>query len=574
MERPASVVKELVENSLDAQASVIEIEIDKGGQKRILVRDNGVGIGKDELGLALSRHATSKISCLDDLEQIMSLGFRGEALASISSVSRLSLSSKPVQQKEAWQAQSEGRDMQVQLHPVAHPNGSSVEVLDLFFNTPARRKFLRSEKTEFGHIDEVVRRIALSRFEVNFSVKHNGKVLRKYPIASDDSSRLKRIGSICGTDFSQNALHISSNYQQLKLQGWLLDPSVESNQGDIQYFYVNGRMMRDKLINHAIRQAFEGLIDPSLSPSFVLYLEIEPQHVDVNVHPAKHEVRFHQARLVHDFIYRAITDVLERLTGQNHTHSVVNEVELGEVAPKHDYILPLQKQTDAVSERASASGYSRAYKAPGYANKSSQPVNQNSALQYQQLMSPAEKSESSESWAAQSVARCMMIDQQQILVKIADNFYALKINRLRAEYLRIGFAAQVPVSQPLLMPISIDASDEILQQAKKLSQPLLDNSIEIGWSAKRVLLRKVPAGLRNLPWSIILPDLLATHSTDPDKLQQHLFDCIGRQQAEFDQQQAQSLWEWCSVTYPQSLESKIKQWATAIPLAKWIEQYA
>ncbi|MFT4748334.1 MAG: DNA mismatch repair protein MutL, partial [Congregibacter sp.] len=306
VERPASVVKEIVENSLDSGATSIEIDIEKGGHKRILIRDNGSGIPHEELALALSRHATSKITKLDDLEAICSLGFRGEALASISSVSRLSLSSKPKEQSQAWQAHCEGRDMQVQLNPVAHPDGTSVDVVDLFFNTPARRKFLRTEKTEFTHIDEVVRRIALSRFDVSFSLKHNGKLLRKYPAVKAQSTEQKRLSTICGKEFAEQSIELNSQYQQFELKGWLAQPEQAKNQGDFQYFYVNGRMMRDKLINHAVRQAFEGLIGADLYPAYVLYLTLEPNQVDVNVHPSKHEVRFHQARLVHDFIYRAL----------------------------------------------------------------------------------------------------------------------------------------------------------------------------------------------------------------------------------------------------------------------------
>ena len=308
VERPASVVKELVENSLDSGASQIDIEIDKGGHKRICIRDNGGGIEKDQLALALSRHATSKISSLDDLEHIHSLGFRGEALASISSVARLTLTSKPKSQQQAWQAHAQGRDMEVQLNPVAHPDGTCVEVIDLFFNTPARRKFLRAEKTEFNHIDEIIRRISLSRFDVSFSLKHNGKLLRKYPALTQQTDHLKRLGAICNKDFASTAIALDSHYQDMTLSGWIAPPDVAHQQSDVQYFYVNGRMMRDKLINHAIRQAFEGVIHPDSSPNYVLYLNITHNEVDVNVHPAKHEVRFHQARLVHDFIFRAIAD--------------------------------------------------------------------------------------------------------------------------------------------------------------------------------------------------------------------------------------------------------------------------
>ncbi|MBK5144180.1 DNA mismatch repair endonuclease MutL [Budviciaceae bacterium BWR-B9] len=312
VERPASVVKELVENSLDAGATRIDIDIEKGGAKLIRIRDNGCGIKKDELALALARHATSKIATLDDLEAIISLGFRGEALASISSVSRLTLTSRTAEQNEAWQAYAEGRDMEVTLKPAAHPVGTTLEVLDLFYNTPARRKFLRTEKTEFGHIDEVIRRIALARFDVSINLQHNGKTIRQYRAIKENEPRERRLGSICGTQFLQHALAISWQHGDLKIDGWVVDPIGARALTDMQYCYVNGRMMRDRLLNHAIRQAYQTQLAEDQSPAYVLYLEVDPHQVDVNVHPAKHEVRFHQSRLVHDFIYQAVVTVLQQ----------------------------------------------------------------------------------------------------------------------------------------------------------------------------------------------------------------------------------------------------------------------
>lgn len=312
VERPASVVKELVENSLDAGASSISIDIEKGGSKLIRIRDNGCGINKDELALALCRHATSKISELSDLEQIVSLGFRGEALASISSVSRLTLTSRPETQDSAWQAMAEGRDMQVQLRPAAHPVGTSIEVLDLFFNTPARRRFLRSDKTEFSHIDELVKRLALSRFDVSWQLNHNGQNVRALKAVSDIAGKEKRLAQLCGRSFIEHSLFVESRYEQMHLWGWVQLPQACQAQPACQYSYVNGRMMRDKLLNHAIRQAYGDSLAPGVQPAFVLYLELDPLQVDVNVHPAKHEVRFHQARLVHDFVVSALAQVCEQ----------------------------------------------------------------------------------------------------------------------------------------------------------------------------------------------------------------------------------------------------------------------
>jgi DNA mismatch repair protein MutL len=310
VERPASVIKELIENSLDAGATRIDIEVDKGGAKRLLIRDNGCGVPKEELTLALSRHATSKVATQEDLEQILTLGFRGEALASISSVSRLTFTSKTATQDSAWQAQAYGRDMEVEVRPAAHPVGTSVEVVDLFFNTPARRKFMRTEKTEFYHIDELLKRLALSRFDVAISLKHNDKSVRNYRAANSDEQRDRRVAAVLGSSFLEHCVRIDNQHDSMRFSGWLGLGGAARVSLDGQYFYVNGRMMRDKLINHAIRQSLAGLVDEPLHPSYVLFLELPADQVDVNVHPSKHEVRFHQSRLVHDYIVRVLSQVL------------------------------------------------------------------------------------------------------------------------------------------------------------------------------------------------------------------------------------------------------------------------
>ncbi|HBO39239.1 MAG TPA: DNA mismatch repair endonuclease MutL, partial [Pasteurellaceae bacterium] len=311
VERPASVVKELVENSLDAGANKIQIDIENGGANLIRIRDNGVGIAKEELALALARHATSKITSLEDLEAILSLGFRGEALASISSVSRLTLISRTQQQNEAWQVYAQGREMETTVKPASHPIGTTVEVANLFFNTPARRKFLRTDKTEFAHIDEVIRRIALAKPKTAFTLTHNGKTVRQYKSAVDSTQELKRVAAICGEDFVHNALQIDWKHTDLHLHGWVAHPRFNRTQNDLSYCYVNGRMVRDKMINHAIRQAYAEYLTNEQYPAFVLFIDLNPHEVDVNVHPTKHEVRFHQQRLIHDFIYQGIHHALD-----------------------------------------------------------------------------------------------------------------------------------------------------------------------------------------------------------------------------------------------------------------------
>jgi DNA mismatch repair protein MutL len=582
VERPASVVKELVENSLDSGATSIEIDIEKGGHKRVLIRDNGSGIPLDELALALSRHATSKITKLDDLEAICSLGFRGEALASISSVARLSLSSKPKEQTQAWQAHCEGRDMQVQLNPVAHPDGTSVDVVDLFFNTPARRKFLRTEKTEFAHIDEVVRRIALSRFDVSFSLKHNGKLRRKYPAAKAIGSELKRLSAICGKEFSEQCIELNSQYQQFELKGWLAQPEQAKAQSEFQYFYVNGRMMRDKLINHAVRQAFEGLIGTDLYPAYVLYLTLEPNQVDVNVHPAKHEVRFHQARLVHDFIVRALTDSLNQYfqQGQQQASSEVNI--LPQAEPNHDYIQPLQRPTSEprVDENFASysgnsiqsSGSSRALANKGKAEhlvNSSQVINQ-SAKNYQQLMTPTHAANSAPD-PSMMPGQWLAVTDKKILLKVKQQFYLLETKALHLNVIAKLYANSMPVSQPLLMPVSIAATAELLAKAKTLYQPLLENSVEIGWTPNRIILRKVPSVLRQFRWIECLGDILSCSEIETNIVREHLLTCIVSNQ-EMSLIQIQELWQQF-VHSSVNLEHDVAQIGKPVDLDNWLNSY-
>jgi DNA mismatch repair protein MutL len=304
VERPASVVKELLENSLDAGASEIEISVEQGGVKLLRVRDNGCGIRREELALALARHATSKISSSDDLYRVASLGFRGEALASIASVARVELISRFFREEQGYLVRGDGQHFSVP-EPAAHPIGTTVEIRDLFFNTPARRKFLRSDKTEFGHIQETVRRIALSRFDLALRLQAEGKSVLILRPALDETARLQRVGGVCGPEFTQHALPLEHSGGELALSGWLARPLFSRSQPDMQYFFVNGRMVRDKLLTHAIRQAYQDVLYHGRHPAFVLYLRLNPEQVDVNVHPAKHEVRFVDSGQVHDFVYAA-----------------------------------------------------------------------------------------------------------------------------------------------------------------------------------------------------------------------------------------------------------------------------
>lgn len=306
VERPASVAKELMENSLDAGCRRVEIDADRGGVKRLRVRDDGRGIPPDQLLLALSRHATSKVVDLADLEAVATLGFRGEALPSIASVSRLQLTSRTPDEPRAWQVTVGSDGALEEPRPAAHPPGTSVDVQDLFFNTPARRKFLRTEKTELGHLEQLVRRIALARPDIAFQLRHNGRTLYDLPAADDESGRLARLETLLGAHFSHQALMLEEAAVDLRLWGWVVRPAFSRSQPDQQLFYVNGRAVRDKLVGHAVRQAFSDLLHHGRHPAYLLFLELPPRMVDCNVHPSKQEVRFREGRQVHDFVFRSL----------------------------------------------------------------------------------------------------------------------------------------------------------------------------------------------------------------------------------------------------------------------------
>ncbi len=309
VERPASVVKELVENSLDAGATRLEIDIEDGGARLIRVRDDGAGIPADELPLALAQHATSKIATLEDLEHVRTLGFRGEALASIASVSRFALTSRAAGADTAWRIAREGGQLDP-ARPAQHPQGTTIEVRDLFHNVPARRKFLRAERTEFGHIDELVKAIALARPDVDIRLTHNARPLRLLRPANDETALGARVGDILGEEFPADSLRVDHAAAGLRLSGWLGQPTASRSQPDQQFFYVNGRLVRDRVVTHAVRQAYADVLFHGRHPAYVLFLELPPEGVDVNVHPAKSEVRFRESRLVHDFLYRTLNEAL------------------------------------------------------------------------------------------------------------------------------------------------------------------------------------------------------------------------------------------------------------------------
>jgi len=313
IERPASVVKELLENSIDAGATQIDVEIQDGGLRLIKVRDNGCGIHKEDLHLAISRHATSKISRIEDLTSIQSLGFRGEALASIAAVTRFWLSSKPAEQEQAWQIHGNGVEDEIKAQPTSHPNGTTIMAQDLFFNTPVRRKFIRSQKTEYLQIEEVFKRIALSHFNIGFSLTCNERPVHRLLPATTAPQQQRRVAKIFGRNFLEQSSFIDVEATGLALAGWLGMPSLTRSQNDLQYIYLNGRLVRDKVINHALRRAYADLLPEGRQALYALYLNVDPQLVDVNVHPTKHEVRFQESRLIHGFLVNALRKSLQQM---------------------------------------------------------------------------------------------------------------------------------------------------------------------------------------------------------------------------------------------------------------------
>jgi DNA mismatch repair protein MutL len=468
VERPASVVKELLENSLDAGATQIHIDIEQGGIKSIRIRDNGHGIHPDDLVLALSAHATSKIRSLEDLEQVRSLGFRGEALPSIASVSRLSLTSRWVDSDNGWRISADnGHDFAIQ--PAAAATGTTVEVRDLFFNVPARRKFLRTEKTEFGHLDEVVKRIALSRFDVDITLRHNQRAVRQLRRADDQLQQEKRIAEIFGAAFIEQALHVDFTIDGLRLWGWIGLPTFSRSQADMQYFYVNGRMVRDKLVSHAVRQAYQDVLYHGRHPAFVLFFELDPAQVDVNAHPGKHEVRFRESRGVHDFLFRAIHRALsEARPAADGSHSISH------FGAKTSVFAALTAQGDALGSDVQAS-VARSY------SQHAQPMSQ-AALS----LAIAEQMQAYGQLAAAAPADVAVLErpvargepgeipalgfaraQLHGIYIVAENQHGLVLVDMHAAHERITYerlkqahAAGAIATQPLLVPITLAVSEK------------------------------------------------------------------------------------------------------------------
>ncbi len=347
IERPSSIVKELVENSLDAGANLIQVELELGGIRLIRVRDNGHGIEKDDLPLSVRRHATSKIKNLSDLEAVDSLGFRGEALPSIASVSITRLKSLSQSDEQAWELITDGAEDEYKLKPVAHPTGTTIEVRDLFFNVPARRKFLRTERTELQHIESMLKKLALAHFHAAFSLSHNGKKLFQWKAGTSREDHERRVSDVCGQSFFEQSFYIDTETHGFRLWGWIARATYSRSQADMQYFYVNRRAVRDKVISHAVKQAYSDLIYHSRYPAFVLFLDLPASQVDVNVHPAKHEVRFRDSRLVHGFVRRSLQDALRSIRPDTESAHRMNEEPVAYSEPGQQY--PANNSTSILS---------------------------------------------------------------------------------------------------------------------------------------------------------------------------------------------------------------------------------
>ena len=517
VERPASVVKELLENSLDAGADRIEIDVEQGGAKLIRIRDNGSGIDREDLGLALSRHATSKIANLDDLENIASLGFRGEALASICSVSRLELVSRAANAAEdsAWRVQAQGQEMHTDISPAAHPQGTTVEVRDLFFNTPARRKFLRTEKTEFDRLEEVVKRLALSRFDVSFQLRHNQRSIHHLQAARTEQEKQRRVALVCGPAFVENSVRIDIEASGLRLWGWVSQPTFSRSQADLQYFYVNGRIIRDKLISHAVRQAYQDVLFHGRHPAFVLYLELQPALVDVNVHPTKHEVRFRDGRLVHDFLFRALHKALADVRPEDKLAMQVSRDE-GRVDPETGEYLP----SPAGSAAGEFGGQEHIRFSPlsynGGGSAYSRPVSDSAGVSAnhiaEQISAYAELAKDEEvpplGYAIAQLHGIYILAQNRAGLVIVDMHAAherITYERMKAAVLSEGIRAQ-----PLLVPLSIAVSQAEADCAEQQAAGLLELGLGIERVASEsIVVRQVPVILASADIEQLVRDVLA-----------------------------------------------------------------
>jgi DNA mismatch repair protein MutL len=482
VERPASVVKELLENSLDAGARGLQIDIQAGGQKLIRIRDDGGGIPKDELELALSRHATSKISSLDDLEAVASLGFRGEALPSIASVARLTLCSQASTADSAWQVEADGGEISA-ARPAAHPTGTTVEVHDLFYNTPARRRFLRTERTEFGHIEKWVRRLALSRPDVAFTMTHNRRTVLQLAAASSEDERLQRVGKICGETFADQAVFLNHETEGTALSGWIGLPTFNRSQPDMQYWFVNGRSISDRTLSHAVRHAYRDVLFHGRFPAYVLHLTVDPASVDANAHPAKHEVRFRDGRRVHGVVSQAVEVALSDTRPGGHAATPVSVTSNFSYA-QGSMPLPSARSPQPAAVRESLA----AYRALGTDLDSAD-------------VPPL-------GFAVAQLAGVYVLAENSDGLVVVDMHAAHE--RITYEKLKHGFDDKAVVRQPLLVPVTAAVAESEAKLVEESTAVLESLGLIIDRTGPTSLVvREVPALLRNADAEGLLRDVLA-----------------------------------------------------------------
>lgn len=492
VERPFSVVKELVENALDAGASKIEIDLEEGGIRLIRIRDDGDGIAREDLPLAVQRHATSKIASLDDLEQVATLGFRGEALPSIASVSRFSIRSRTEHDQHGSQLRIEGGNIG-SISPEPHPKGSTIEIRDLFYNVPARRKFLKSERTELAHIDDWIGSLALAMPSVDIRIRHNGKAFKQYRAVPPEQEGVLRVAQVLGDDFAAQCLAIDENQAGLALRGWIGLPSASRSSADQQYFFVNGRTVRDRTVAHAVKQAFADVLYHGRYPAFVLFLELDPVRVDVNVHPAKHEVRFRDGRTVHDFIYRSL-------------HSLLAETRAG------------QAQTESAMPDAAAGMASHSDARYSMQAAMTLPV-QESLAHYRALYGQPAGIETIEDTPADSNAPPLGFALAQLhgVFILAENEHGLIMVDMHAAHERITYeqlkAAQADGgirSQRLLVPVSVALSESEAATSEEIAEALHEIGFDVVRSGPQsVSIRAVPSLLADADARRLFLDVLS-----------------------------------------------------------------
>jgi DNA mismatch repair protein MutL len=514
VERPSSVVKELVENCFDAGATQVIIDIEQGGARLIKIRDNGCGIVKEDLPLALSRHATSKIASLEDLEHVVSMGFRGEALPSISSVARLTLISRVSDADCAWRVNADGSEQDFDPQPDPHPQGTTVDVRDLFYNTPARRKFLKTEKTEFAHIETLIQRMALSRFDIGFSLLHNQKEILNLKPATTEREQEQRIAGICGSAFIENSVKIDFAASGLQLTGWVGLPTFSRSQQDMQFFYVNGRLVRDKLVSHAVKQAYQDVLFHGRHPVFVLYLTLDPALVDVNAHPAKLEVRFREGRLVHDFLFSA----LHRSLADLRPGHGVSTVDLSNVTPSPEgegvQVLNSTLSGYSVTPQSKPDFATKPAYSPRPPQQASLPLHVEEAIQAYASLYPKPEPVAAQPEAKPLGHAIAHLHNIYILSETPNGIILVDAHaaheRVTYERLKQQYQNGSVPSQPLLLPIKINVSVAEADLAEDEHEFFHTLGFEINRSGpETIVLRSIPVLLSNTDMETLIRDVLA-----------------------------------------------------------------